>query len=277
LSKRFHTLTVVIAVLLVPSLIFAGVQHKFAVSKAVAKDNTVVVPLVVTNEAHLTAIDIPLKFSEGVTLLKVDFDFDDCDVSYFDLKAANINNAERTVVIGLMPQLSSTYKPELKAGVNRVANLVFEVNDPTVTEVKIETVELKNPDHFLIFVYHDWDQNGIPHIRMESPEFEPVTVALSGLSQNSGPEVPDVFALNQNYPNPFNPSTEISFDLPVASHVELTIYNVLGQKVETLVDREMEARSHTVTWNADPYSTGVYFYRITAKDFTETKKMLMLK
>jgi len=268
-------LTVVIAVLLVPSLIFAGVQHKFIVSKAVAKDNTVVVPLVVTNEAHLTAIDIPLKFSEGVTLLEVDFE--NTRVSYFDVKAANINNAERTVVIGLLPQLSATYKPELEAGTGPVANLVFEVNDPSVTEVKIEAVELKNPDHFLIFVYHDWDQNGVPHIRMERPEFEPVTVALSGLSQNSGPEVPDVFALNQNYPNPFNPSTEIAFDLPVASHVELTIYNVLGQKVETLVDREMEAGSHTVTWNADKVSTGVYFYRITAKDFTETKKMLMLK
>ena len=275
MSKRFHTLTVVIAVLLVPSLIFAGVQHKFIVSKAVAKDNTVVVPLVVTNEAHLTAIDIPLKFSEGVTLLEVDFE--NTRVSYFDVKAANINNAERTVVIGLLPQLSATYKPELEAGTGPVANLVFEVNDPSVTEVKIEAVELKNPDHFLIFVYHDWDQNGVPHIRMERPEFEPVTVALSGLSQNSGPEVPDVFALNQNYPNPFNPSTEIAFDLPVASHVELTIYNVLGQKVETLVDREMEAGSHTVTWNADKVSTGVYFYRITAKDFTETKKMLMLK
>lgn len=275
MSKRFHTLTIVVAVLLVPSLIFAGVQHRFAVSKAVANDNTVVVPLVVTNEAHLVAIDIPLKFSEGVTLLEVDFDFEECQVSYFDLKAANINNEERTVVIGLLPQLSANYKPELKAGVNRVANLVFEVNNPSVTEIKIEAVELKNPDHSLIFVYHDWDQNGVPHIRMESPEFEPVTVALSGLY--SGPEVPDVFALNQNYPNPFNPSTEISFDLPTASHVELTIYNILGQKVETLVDGERDAGSHTVTWNADPYSTGVYFYRITAKDFTETKKMLMLK
>lgn len=276
MSKRFHTLTVVIAVLLVPSLIFAGVQHKFTVSKAVAKDNAVVVPLVITNEAHLVAIDIPLKFSEGVTLREVDFDFDESRVSYFDLKAANINNEKRTVVIGLLVQMSPTYKPELEAGVNRVANLVFEVNDPSVTEVKIETVELKNPDHSLIFVYHDWDQNGVPHIRMESPEFEPVTVALSGLY--SGPEVPDVFALNQNYPNPFNPSTEISFDLPTASHVELTIYNILGQKVETLIDGQMEAkRGHTVTWDASPYSSGVYFYRISAKDFTETKKMLMLK
>jgi hypothetical protein len=270
-------LTVVFVVLLVPSVIFAGVQHKFTVSKAVAKDNAVVVPLAVTNEAHLTAIDIPLKFSEGVTLREVDFDFEGSAVDYFDLKAANINNAERTVVIGLLPQLTPAYKPELEAGTNRVANLVFEVNDPSVTEIKIEAVELKTPDHFLVFVYHDWDQNGIPHIRMERPEFEPVTVALSGLPQSNDPQVPDEFALNQNYPNPFNPSTEISFDLPAASHVELTIYNVLGQRVETLVDREMEAGSHTVTWNADSHATGLYLYRIKANDFTETKKMLMLK
>ncbi len=276
MTKRFHTLTVVFVVLLVPSMIFAGAQHKFTVSKAVAEDNAVVVPLTVTNEAHLTAIDIPLKFSEGVTLREVNFDFEGSDVDYFDLKAANINNEERTVVIGLLPQLTPAYKPELEAGTNQVANLVFEVDDPSVTEIKIEAVELKTPDHFLVFVYHDWDQNGVPHIRMERPEFQPVVVPISP-RENVEPEMPKVFALNQNYPNPFNPSTEISFDLPTVSHVELTIYNVLGQKVETLVDREMEAGSHTVTWNADSYATGLYMYRIQANDFTQTKKMLMLK
>jgi hypothetical protein len=268
-------LTVVIAVLLVPSVIFAGVQHKFAASKAVASDNTVVVPLFVTNGDNLSAIDIPLKYSEGVTLREVDFDFKGSQVTHYDLKAANINIEEQTVVIGLMPQMSPNYKDPLKAGENRIANLVFEIIDPSVTEIKIETIELKNPDHSLLFVYRDFDENGIPHCRLETPEFEPFTVALSGLSPSG--EVPDVFALSQNYPNPFNPTTEISFDLPVASHVELSIFNVLGQKVETLVDGEMEAGSHIVTWNADPYSTGVYFYRISANDFTETKKMLMLK
>jgi len=89
--------------------------------------------------------------------------------------------------------------------------------------------------------------------------------------------MPTSYALSQNYPNPFNPSTKIAFDLPVASHVELTIYNVLGQKVEMLVDGDMEAGSHEVTWDASPYSSGIYFYRISAKNFTETKKMMMLK
>jgi len=275
LSKRFHTLMVVTAILLVPSVIFAGANSKFAISKATTQDNAVVVPLVVTNEANLAAIDIPLKFSEGVTLREVDFE--NTRVSYFDLKIANINNEDHTVVIGLLPQITSTNKPDLEAGTGSVANLVFEVNDPSVTEVTLETIELKNPGHFLAYVYHDVNQGEVPSLRVETPEFEPVTVAFSGVTGSVGPEVPTVYALNQNYPNPFNPSTEISFDLPAASHVELTVFNVLGQRVKTLVDADMEAGTHTVTWDASPYSSGVYFYRVSAKDFSMTKKMLLLK
>ena len=271
MSKRFYISMAVVAVLLVPSVILAGV-HKLAVSEPVAKDNMIVVPLVVTNETDLTAIDMPLKFSEGVTLREVDFE--NTRVSYFDLKVANINNAERTVVIGLLPQLTPTHKPNLETGTGPVANLVFEVDDPSVTEITIEAVQLQDPDHSLVFIYHDLDQNAVPHNRVEEPEFAPVTVAVR---PSGGPEVPDVFALNQNYPNPFNPSTEISFDLPVASNVELTVYNILGQNVKTLVDRQMEAGRHTISWEASKYSSGVYFYRISAKDFSETKKMLLLK
>jgi hypothetical protein len=172
--------------------------------------------------------------------------------------------------------MTAAPKPDLEAGTGVVANLVFEVDDPTAKEITVEAVELQNPGHFLAFVYHDFDANNVPHIRVEQPQFEPVTVAFSGVA-GSDPQVPTEYALNQNYPNPFNPETEWSFDLPVASHVELTIYNILGQKVETLVDEEREAGSYTVSWDASVYSSGVYFYRITAKDYSATKKMLFLK
>jgi hypothetical protein len=265
----------VIMVILVPSIIFAASAHKFAVGSATTTEaNQIIVPLVVTNEAHLTALDIPLKFSEGVTLKEVDFDFDGSRVSYFDLKIANINNDERTVVIGLLPQMTPTHKPDLDADTGPVANLVFEVTDPTVTQVKVESFQMDNPGHELMFVYHDYDENGTPHIRTESPEFAPITVEFRN---TAAPAIPKAYALTQNYPNPFNPSTEISFDLPQASHVNLTIYNVLGQKVQTLVDEQREAGSYTVTWDASPYSSGVYFYRISADNFSNTKKMLMLK
>ena len=89
--------------------------------------------------------------------------------------------------------------------------------------------------------------------------------------------MPEEFALSQNYPNPFNPETRIAFSLPRDSRVELSIYNVLGQKVATLINTEMSAGQHGVTWMADSVPTGVYFYTITAEEFTATKKMILLK
>jgi PKD repeat protein len=89
--------------------------------------------------------------------------------------------------------------------------------------------------------------------------------------------LPSDYALSQNYPNPFNPTTEIEFALPQASNVSLSIYNVVGQRVDVLVDGYMEAGVHHVTWEADGFATGMYFYRLTTNTFTQTKKMLLVK
>jgi hypothetical protein len=85
------------------------------------------------------------------------------------------------------------------------------------------------------------------------------------------------FLLAQNYPNPFNPETDITFTLPEASNVTLTVHNILGQVVEELVDSEMQAGYHRVSWNGQNAASGVYFYRITAGQFSDTKRMLLLK
>jgi hypothetical protein len=89
--------------------------------------------------------------------------------------------------------------------------------------------------------------------------------------------LPRQFALNQNYPNPFNPSTVISFDLPQRANVSLVVFNLLGQVVARLIDREMSAGKQSVIWNADSNAAGIYFYRLTAGEFSETKKMVLLK
>ncbi|GEM_PF-4759393 len=94
---------------------------------------------------------------------------------------------------------------------------------------------------------------------------------------NPNIELPGSFALSNNYPNPFNAQTNISFDLPKASKVNLTIYNLLGQKVKTLVDKSLPAGQHTVIWDAGNYASGVYFYKLQAGDFVTTKKMNLLK
>ncbi len=93
--------------------------------------------------------------------------------------------------------------------------------------------------------------------------------------------LPTEYALYQNTPNPFNPTTEISFDLPRSSHVELQVLNILGQKVLTVLDETLPAGKHTVTFDAGKngreLATGVYFYKLKTDDYTQSRKMLLLK
>jgi len=92
-------------------------------------------------------------------------------------------------------------------------------------------------------------------------------------------KIPQKFILYQNYPNPFNPTTKITFFIPHRSHIVLNVYNVLGQEVKTLINSDLNAGVHNVVWEADNYSSGVYFYNITDESInkTITKKMLLLK
>jgi len=85
------------------------------------------------------------------------------------------------------------------------------------------------------------------------------------------------FALDQNFPNPFNPSTVISYQLPKSGPVALRVYDVLGKEVRTLVEGEQSAGSHTVTFDASSLSSGVYFYRMQAGNFVETKRLVILR
>ena len=111
----------------------------------------------------------------------------------------------------------------------------------------------------------------------------PVTffVTMTGIDEEAT-SLPVEFALSQNYPNPFNPATEIKFALPENAHVKIEIFNVLGQKVRTLVDAHMDAGYQSIVWDGTDrsgrsVSSGVYLYRMQAADKTFTKKMLMLK
>lgn len=85
------------------------------------------------------------------------------------------------------------------------------------------------------------------------------------------------YRLDQNYPNPFNPSTVISYNLKQSSPVKLDIYNSLGQKVTTLVNSTQAAGNHKVTFNASGLNSGLYFYKLQAGDFSQTKKMMLIK
>jgi len=85
------------------------------------------------------------------------------------------------------------------------------------------------------------------------------------------------YILSQNYPNPFNPTTTINYSLPEASRVNLAVYNNLGQVVETVVDEVQPIGTYQVIWNAAKFPSGMYFYRLNANNFAQTKKMLLIK
>lgn len=95
--------------------------------------------------------------------------------------------------------------------------------------------------------------------------------------QTTSTEVPDGFQISQNYPNPFNPETKINFQIPKGDFVSLKVFDITGKEVATLVNQNLEAGSYEYSFNASNLTSGVYFYTIQAGQFTETKRMVLVK
>jgi hypothetical protein len=89
--------------------------------------------------------------------------------------------------------------------------------------------------------------------------------------------IPTRYSLSQNYPNPFNPTTKIKFNIPKQTHAKLVVYDILGRELEKLVDKEMQSGSYEVIFDGKNLPSGVYFYRITTKEFSQTKKFVLMK
>ncbi len=94
---------------------------------------------------------------------------------------------------------------------------------------------------------------------------------------NINSEVPNQYSLSQNYPNPFNPTTKIQFALPKSSFAKIVIYDALGRELETLVNEQLNAGTYEADWSAVKFSSGVYYYKLSAGSFVETRKMILLK
>jgi hypothetical protein len=106
-----------------------------------------------------------------------------------------------------------------------------------------------------------------------------VTLLLpsSIVSVGQGAMVPANHTLEQNYPNPFNPATTISFDIPAKSFVSLRVFDALGREVSALLGEELSPGTYSRQWNAVNVPSGIYFYRLQAGEFVETKKMILLR
>lgn len=269
--KRKMLVTFILVLFLVPA-VMAAESFKFVTAKAApATEDVLVVPVDVTNTQDLVAMDIPLSFSEGAYLDRVVFTD---RVKTFEFQIANIDNEKRQVVMGLISMVTGE-KPDMPAGSGAVAELHF-ILEPGVNSVEITPIELESPNHSLTYYWNDVS-NGRPEVQSVHPEVEAGQVFYANAAA-----IPTKFALHQNSPNPFNPTTRVAFDMAAPGDVKISVYNVLGQNVIDLVDGYRDAGSYDVIWDGKDNSgtqvaTGVYFYRINTEQFSETRKMLLLK
>jgi len=143
-----------------------------------------------------------------------------------------------------------------------------DINDPTFPA----NLKAEMPEEGTIF-----------RIFTTKPNFPGDTLlVIAPFSSDTNATLPFTYELRQNHPNPFNPTTTIRFSLGATEKVKLEIFNVLGQKVRTLLDKHMTAGRHRVIWDAQnevghKLGSGIYFYRISAGDYVQTRKMILLK
>ena len=122
-----------------------------------------------------------------------------------------------------------------------------------------------------------WRVQAVDNQFAGSPFSEEGTFTVTSTSADPDPLAPRAYALRQNYPNPFNPATTIAYELPHASHVSVTVYDMLGQQVSVVVDGTMEAGVHEVRFDASGLSSGLYHYRLSAGSFVQTRSMVLVR
>jgi len=121
------------------------------------------------------------------------------------------------------------------------------------------------------------EQSEWPTFKGNNQRSKVVQLNTSATGITNDDDIPSAYSLAQNYPNPFNPNTQIKYSVPRLSQVILKIFNTLGEELETLVSEEKPVGTYEVNWNAANLPSGVYFYRLKAGDFVQTKKMILLK
>jgi len=240
-------------------------------SIGVTAGNTAELEIIVYNEEDLDSIDIALEWSSG-------------NISYnstiFDgTRGATALN--KPVYVSGQQMLISLKFPDtspLTPGRGAIAKVIFDVASGLPAE--LVTIDSTTYSDLWPTLFRTADE-----ARVFEPFFGKGYIDIkqaTGIEDYDGSSLPTDFALAQNHPNPFNPSTSISFALPRASEVRLTVFNILGEAVRTLVNERLNAGVHEIRFDGRDnenhnLASGIYFYRIQASDFTASKKMMLLK
>ena len=260
----------------------AGVAGKAAlilpVAYSIHPGDTSAVPLHLTSGSSISSVRFNVSYDTTLLAFR-NFRLADSLVNFHvdSLVSSPLGGSGKSILVQFSSPLTSF------SGMNKlVAFLTFAASSQETTAViTFDT----SRSHWKVI-----DQNNFP---VKVASFTNSTVRVGFLTSvkddRARGQVPRQFALYQNYPNPFNPSTTIRFDLPVASHVSIRIYNILGQEVKALLDGIYGAGSYSQIWdgrnsNGVSVATGIYFYRIEttgaadpAKRFAQVKKMMVLR
>jgi hypothetical protein len=234
-----------------PSGSVEGAPNKLVLGQAVAEDGIMRVP-------------VDLIIAEDVLGCAFLVSYDASQLSFVGLLGGEgydfyryyvVDEGSGLVRVGCIPDLE--LKDIFVPGKHRVAELEFKVKSLAArVEFGLDEVAVYNTSVATIPV--EWIDDGL-------------------MAKAVVDNLPKEFDLRQNYPNPFNPFTLIKYDLPVGCQVRLDVYNVVGQRVATLVDGQQKAGYKTARWDAGSLSSGIYLYRLQAGDFVKTRQMVLLK
>lgn len=185
---------------------------------------------------------------------------------------------------GVYPSANNQHSPSVIAPTANASAILTYLPSRETAAIRYE-----NPENDSRVVYFAFGLEGIAGPREDTAGilFYNTIKWLSGFSTSVSEftdksTLPATYQLNPNYPNPFNPETHISFDLPKKAQVTLKIFNTMGQEIKTLVDAPRSAGTHQIVWYGDdklnqPVSSGVYFFRLTTGEFSQTRKMLLMR
>ena len=192
-----------------------------------------------------------------------DFIFANFNLGYYDTaKVTKISNGEIWINIDLTSDGNGTLVEKGPDSWTDLVTLNFAstaiiVNNPISWNINSKYWQVYDSDNFSV-----WGKGN----------FDFITDASGSNHQNNFS-----YVLSQNYPNPFNPSTKIEYRIPERSSVSLVVYNTIGQQISILTEGEKEAGTYSIEYNAENLPSGIYFYRIQAGNFVQTKKMVLLK
>lgn len=187
--------------------------------------------------------------------------------SPINLTANAISHNEIIVQCSVVPpnQTIMEFHYSSDGGITWPYGTVSQLTIDTITNLQSNTIY-----HFRARATNQAGSSGFSNIAFDTTFSFNRIISLFG-------EVPTEYSLSQNYPNPFNPETNIKFSIPKFSSVKISIFDISGREVETLVNEKLSAGTYQADWNASNFSSGVYFYKIFAGDYFETKRMLLIK